>query len=95
MLEIANSYYELLALDNQFEIVKQNIELQKNALGIVKVQKEAARATELAVQKFEAEVLKSQSLEFDILQRIKETENRINFLIGRFPQEITRSKATF
>ena len=25
--EIANSYYELLALDNQFEIVKQNIEL--------------------------------------------------------------------
>ncbi len=93
--EIANSYYELLALDNQFEIVKQNIELQKNALGIVKVQKEAARATELAVQKFEAEVLKSQSLEFDILQRIKETENRINFLIGRFPQEITRSKSNF
>jgi len=93
--EIANSYYELLALDNQFEIVKQNIDLQKNALGIVKVQKEAARATELAVQKFEAEVLKSQSLEFDILQRIKETENRINFLIGRFPQEITRSKSNF
>ncbi|AXY75516.1 TolC family protein [Paraflavitalea soli] len=93
--EIANSYYELLALDNQFEIVKQNIELQKNALGIVKVQKEAARATELAVQKFEAEVLKSQSLEFDILQRIKETENRINFLTGRFPGEITRSKDNF
>lgn len=93
--EIANSYYELLALDNQFEIVKQNIDLQKNALGIVKVQKEAARATELAVQKFEAEVLKSQSLEFDILQKIKETENRINFLTGRFPQEITRSKSNF
>jgi multidrug efflux system outer membrane protein len=47
--EVANSYYELLALDNQLEIVKQNIELQKNALDIVKVQKEAARATELAV----------------------------------------------
>ena len=38
------------------------------------MQKEAARTTELAVQKFEAEVLNSQSLEFDILQKIKETE---------------------
>lgn len=93
--EIASSYYELLALDNQLEIVKQNIELQKNALEIVKVQKEAARVTELAVKKFEAEVLSSQSLEFDIQQRIRETENRINFLLGRFPQPIVRSRAGF
>lgn len=93
--EVANSYYELLALDNQLAIVQQNIGLQKNALDIVKVQKEAARATELAVKKFEAEVLKSQSLEFDILQNIKETENRINFLLGRYPQEIPRDKSNF
>ncbi|WP_315824932.1 TolC family protein [Paraflavitalea speifideaquila] len=88
--EVANSYYELLALDNQLKIVMQNIDLQKNALEIIKVQKEAARATELAVQKFQAEVLKSQSLEFDILQKIKETENRINFLLARYPQPIPR-----
>lgn len=93
--EVANSYYELLALDNQLAIVKQNIALQQNALGIVKIQKEAARATELAVQKFEAEVLKSQSLEYDILQKIKETENRINFLLGRFPQPIAREQGSF
>ncbi len=93
--EVANSYYELLALDNQLGIVKQNIELQKSALEIVKVQKEAARATELGVQKFEAEVLKSQSMEFDILQSIKETENKINFLLGRYPQEIPRDKSDF
>ncbi|HEX7691226.1 MAG TPA: efflux transporter outer membrane subunit [Sediminibacterium sp.] len=93
--EIANSYYELLALDNQFEIVKQNIELQKSALEIVKVQKEAARATELAVRKFEAEVLKSQSLEYDILQQVKETENRINLLLGRYPAPVPRSKGNF
>lgn len=93
--EIANSYYELLALDNQFEIVKQNIELQKSALEIVKVQKEAARATELAVRKFEAEVLKSQSLEYDILQQVKETENRINLLLGRYPAPVPRNKGNF
>jgi len=93
--EVASSYYELLALDNQLDIVKQNIALQNNALGLVKVQKEAARVTELAVQKFQAEVLKSQSMEYDIRQQIRETENRINFLLARFPQPIARPSSGF
>jgi efflux transporter, outer membrane factor (OMF) lipoprotein, NodT family len=88
--EIANSYYELLALDNQLDIVKQNIEIQSNALEIVKQQKEAARTTELAVKKFEAEVLNTRSLQFNIQQQIIETENKINFLVGRYPQPIQR-----
>ncbi|MDY0986240.1 TolC family protein [Flavobacterium sp. CFBP9031] len=91
--EVADSYYELLALDNQLDIVKQTIKLQTNALEIVKVQKQAARATELGVKKFEAEVLTSQSMEFDILQQIKETENKINFLLGRYPQEVKRTSS--
>jgi len=91
--EVADSYYELLALDTQLDIVKQTIKLQTNALEIVKIQKQAARATELGVKKFEAEVLTSQSLEFGILQQIKETENKINFLLGRYPQEIKRTNA--
>lgn len=93
--EIANSYYELEALDNQLDIIQETITLQKNALEIVKVQKDAARVTELAVKKFEAEVLNSQSREFDIQQQIKETENKINFLLGRYPEPITRDKAAF
>jgi len=93
--EVANSYYELLALDNKLEIVQQTISLQKNALEVVKIQKEAARAKELDVQKFEAEVLGSQSLEFEIRQNITETENKINFLLARFPQPIPRSSINF
>ena len=89
--EIANAYYELLALDNQLAIVKQNIDIQNNALNVVKLQKEASRVTELAVRKFEAEVLKTKSLQFDIQQQITETENRINFLLGRYPQPIARN----
>lgn len=93
--EIANSYYELLALDNQLAIVKQNIELQNNALKIVKFQKEATRVTELAVKRFEAQVYDTQSLEFKIQQQIIETENKINFLVGRFPQPVQRSTQNF
>jgi multidrug efflux system outer membrane protein len=93
--EIANSYYELMALDNRLDILRKNIEIQQNALQIVKLEKESAKVTELAVRKFEAEVLKNQSRQFGILQQIVETENRINFLVGRFPQPVARNSAGF
>ncbi|HEX5169424.1 MAG TPA: efflux transporter outer membrane subunit [Cyclobacteriaceae bacterium] len=93
--EIANSYYELLALDNQLDIVKKNIQIQTDALEIVRRQKEAARVTELAVRRFQAQVLHTQSLQYGIQQSIIETENRINFLIGRFPQPVGRDTTTF
>ena len=93
--EIANSYYELLSLDNQLDIINETIVLQQNALEIVRLQKDAAKVSELAVKKFEAEVLNSQSLEFDILQQIKENENNINFLLARYPQPIVRDKSVF
>lgn len=93
--EIARTYYELLALDKQLEILNQNIEIQTNALKIVKLEKESTRVTELAVRKFEAEVYHTQSLQYDIRQKIVEAENRINFLVGRFPQPVARSTQDF
>ena len=93
--EIADSYFELLALDNQLEILKYNVEIQQKALSIVKMQKIAARVTELAVRKFEAEVLLNQSRQYEISQHIIIAENRINFLLGRFPQHIPRDSLSF
>jgi len=93
--EIANSYYELLALDNQIEVLMRNIEIQKNALQVVTLQKEAARVTQLAVLRFDAEVLKNLSRQFDLEQKRIETENRINFLVGRFPQPVPRHPHKF
>lgn len=93
--EIAQSYYELLALDNELEIVKRNIEIQNNAYLIVKQQKQAARVTELAVRRFEAQVLKTTALQYSIKQEITETENRINYLLGRYPEPIKRSSESF
>lgn len=93
--EIATSYYELMAYDNQLDILKKTIDLYQNSLGIVKLEKESARVTELAVRRFEAEVLKNQSRLYHINQEITEIENRVNFLVGRFPQPIQRNSATF
>lgn len=93
--EIANSYYELMALDNQLDIIEKNIALQTDALQIVKQQKEAAKLTQLAVNRFEAQLLNTTNLQYEIRQRITETENRLSFLTGRFPTEIPRSSAEF
>ena len=56
--EVANNYYELLTLDNQLATLQRNLILQERALEITKVQKLAGRATELAVQQFQAQVLR-------------------------------------
>ncbi len=93
--EIASSYYELMALDNQMAIIDQNLEIQQNALQMVKLQKQAARATELAVKRFQAEVMKNRSHKYEIQQQIVEVENRLNFLIGRSPRHIQRESDNF
>jgi len=93
--EVADNYYELLALDNQLDIIQQYTKLQERALEISKIQKEAAAATELAVKKFEAELAKSKASEYTIRQQITEKENQINALLGRYPQPIVRAKDSF
>lgn len=91
--EIARSYYELIALDNQLEVLKKNIQIQTDALEVVRAEKQAARVTELAVQRFEAEVLKNRSRLYELEQERVQAENRINFLVGRYPQPVARDAA--
>lgn len=93
--EIAERYYTLMALDKRLETLDQTITLQQQSLEIAKAKKAAGRGTELAVQRFEAEVRKNQSEKLIISQEIVEAENRINFLAGRYPQQVERSTARF
>lgn len=92
--EISIAYYELLALDNQLDIIDETIALQENAFKIVKVQKEAAAANELAVRQFEAQLLNLRSMKKEVLYQIAENENKINSLCGRLPQPIVRDKSS-
>jgi outer membrane protein, multidrug efflux system len=89
--EIAESYYELASLDKRLVYLNQNIEIQQKSLGVARSQKAAGRGTELAVQRFLAEVRKNESQRLLVRQSIIEAENRINFLTGRFPQPVERA----
>lgn len=91
--EVGHLYYDLLGFDMELETIDKNIEFQKMALELIKIQKLAGRATELAVQQFAAQLLSTQSMRFDKLQDIIEAENSLNNLMGQFPQEILRAES--
>lgn len=53
--DIANLYYDLIALDKRLKIYRDNYNLQKRAFEIIKAQREVGKVTELAVQQFKAQ----------------------------------------
>jgi len=88
--EIANNYYELVSLDQSISIIDRNITIQENAFDMVKTMKEAAASNELAVKQFKAQLLNIKAMKVRMQQQITEIENKINFLIGSYPQKIER-----
>ncbi|MCG6147190.1 efflux transporter outer membrane subunit [Leptospira levettii] len=93
--EISDTYFELKSLDNQLTLIENYIEVLSKVKEMVVLQREAGRTTSLAVKRFEAEVSKNLARKYDIVQRIAITENRLNFLLGRFPERITRKSDDF
>lgn len=93
--EIASLYYELEAYDNQLLNLGRNIKIQQQALAVVQELKQYGRETNLAVKRFQAEVKKNQSRQFQIQQDIVILENRLNLLLGRTPQKISRRSNDF
>ncbi len=85
--EIARCYYELMALDNSLKILDENIGIQEKAFLKMKVLKEYAKANNLAVNRFQAQLLKTKSQRFEISQKIVEKENRLKFLSGVYDQK--------
>jgi outer membrane protein TolC len=84
-----------MALDNLLDIVDKNAEIQSQALRIMQQQKDNARVTQLAVNRFSAQLLNTQNRRFTIQQKIVETENRLRYLTGTFKGPVPRSSERF
>lgn len=93
--EMATAYYELLAHEQTLKIITETIAVQEKALEIVRVQKETAVTNELAVKQFEAQLLHLKSMRFETMQQLAQTESRMNFLAGRYPQHVERDSTAF
>lgn len=81
--EVASTYYELLALDAEIQVLNENILLQELALQLIIELKEGGRANQLAIDQFEALVLNSKAqLEAKVRQQ-KSAEYSLARLIGK------------
>lgn len=91
--QVANMYFDLVALDKEMKIVTANITLQQKGVEIIEAQLSGGRATSLAVKQFRAQMLSTEGKQFEIKQAITRTENELNALLGRYPQRIARDTA--
>jgi outer membrane protein TolC len=90
--DIALTYYDLISKDMELEVLRQTIELQTTELEVVKDQKEAGRTDEMVVKQFEAQLLNTIGISLVVQQQVYELENRLNLLMGRYPQPIDRGR---
>ncbi|MHA8087771.1 TolC family protein [Aquirufa sp. Wall-65K1] len=93
--EVASAYGQLVALDQELDILKTNIAIQRKAFELVQVQKEAGMVNETAVQQLEAQLLNSRSQEGDVLQKITELENQIRYYLNKPGSKIKRTTYPF
>lgn len=88
---IANTYYNLLALDAQLEVTKQTIATRKTSVETIKALKEAGQVTQVAVDQNVAQYNSAQALQVDIETAIFKTENMLSILLGKSAQDFERS----
>ena len=88
---IASSYYQLVALDEQKSVTEKTIENRKKSLETNKSLKEAGNITEVGVKQTEAQLYTAQALLIDINNQIRLLENTISILLGKEPTSIERT----
>lgn len=88
---IANSYYELLILDEQLKVLKKTAKNRETDAETIKVLFENSIINGVAVVQSEANFYEAELAIPDIEQKITETENALCILLAKSPTKIVRS----
>lgn len=91
---IAKGYYNLLMLDEQMSIAKENLALRDSTLQLTRLLKQAGSVTNLAMQQAKAQKQSAAELIHQLNIDIALQENALNILTGQMPDRIFRN-ATF
>ncbi|WP_432327301.1 TolC family protein [Mucilaginibacter sp. P25] len=89
--DIANAYYNLLALDEQLAITQQTLTIRVKDVETVKALKEGAVVNGAAVVQSEANRYAAEVTIPDLKQSIREAENALSILLARAPGTIKRT----
>jgi len=89
---IANSYYTLLALDEQLAITRQTIQIREQDVESMTLLKESGVVTGAAVVQSQANLYSAEVSIPDLQKSIRETENALCTLLGKASGTIIRGK---
>ncbi|WP_116105920.1 efflux transporter outer membrane subunit [Lewinella sp. IMCC34191] len=88
---IASTYYDLLALDEQRRVTEQTISNRRNSLETTQALKDAGNVTEVAVKQTEAQIFTARAILIDLNNNIHLLENTLSLLLGGDPRDFPRS----
>lgn len=88
---VAKLYYQLLVLDEQYQITQSTIDTRTRSLATSRALKDAGILTEVAVKQSEALMLNAKGVLVNIENQIKITENALSIILNQSPHRIERS----
>lgn len=89
--QMAQAYFELVALDNELSIVKKTVEARREGLHLARIRYEGRLTSETPYRQAQVELARTATLIPDLEKKIAIKENEISFLMGEYPGKITRS----
>ncbi|MDR0231697.1 MAG: efflux transporter outer membrane subunit [Dysgonamonadaceae bacterium] len=83
--QVAQTYFELKALDREFEIVKQTLEARREGVHFAKLRYEGGLTSEIPYSQSLVELARTETLIPALENAIKLKENDLFVLVGEFP----------
>lgn len=89
--QVAQAYYELVALDNELSIVRQTVTARRESEHLAKIRYEGGLTSEVTYRQAQVELSRTATLVPDLERQITAKENELAFLTGEYPHHIERS----
>ena len=89
--QMAQSYFELVALDNELTIVRQTVDARREGLYLARIRYEGGLTSEIPFRQAQVELARTTTLLPDLEKKVAIKENEIAFLMGEYPHNIKRS----
>ncbi|MGL5787452.1 MAG: efflux transporter outer membrane subunit [Bacteroidales bacterium] len=82
--QVVQTYYELIALDREYSIVKHTTNARKEAVRLAKLRFEGGLTSEIALKQAEAELAKTETLIPSLEYKIRVKESEMALILGKF-----------
>lgn len=89
--DVAQAYFELVALDNELNIVRQTVDARRESLHLARIRYEGGLTSETAFRQAQVELARTETLVPDLERQITLKENDLALLIGEYPHRMGRA----